>query len=266
MKKIIYLLAISLAFVNFSCASIGKLFGLSCNCPNCKDGVCACATCNGKSPVIYTGGIAQQQGSASLTEEQARRRAMLDSLENLDFTIEDYDIPDVEDRVRKPYIWDDEEVIDAPVDSLQSFFKVTSLGSDIQFIHKEINADVTNNDIYFYFTMKDGVPGPLHLVVHYYADDPIEFHTLKIYIDGFNYEFKPVNIKRETQGKFYIERFDNEFKNENRDVATALAKCQYAGNILLASKSVSHRIYLSEEQIKHFRDTYQLYRKLGGKL
>ena len=264
MKKLIYLLAISFVFVNYSCAAIGKLIGV-CGCSNCKNGVCSCASCDGNNPV-YTGGVAQQQVNASFNEEQAKRRAMLDSLENLDFTIVDYDIPDVEDRVRKPYVWNDEEVITAPVDSLKSLFKTTAVAGGTQYIHKEINSDVTSNDIYFYFTVNNGVPDSLHLVVHYYADDPIDFHTLKIYVDGFNYEFNPVNIKHETQGKFYIERFDNEFNHDNRDVAAALAKCKYAGNILLASKNVSHRIYLSEEQVKHFRDTYLLYRLMGGKL
>ena len=265
MKKIIYLLTFAMVFVNYSCSSLGTLFGGANGVCNCT--CAACVNCNNKHKHVLTGTeYAQLQNQqAKLTEEEAKRKAELDSLLNMDYTIVHYDVPDPNQYI--PYYWDDNELITESKDSLEALFNKSKAktGGDTEYLHKGINNSYKENDVYFYFNTKDGKPEPLRMVVHFYADDPIEFHTLKMQLDRYKYEFKPTKVNRSTEGKFYIENFDQALDSSCRDFVAGLAQCQY-GNILLLSKGVSHRIYLTEKQLKHFRDTYKLYRLMGGKL
>lgn len=263
MKNFYYLLAFTLMFVNTSCSFLAGLAGNNlCNC-TCSE----CIKCEhkvGHLPTVHY----QKQDS---TQQVANSDPELDSLLNLDFSIVHYEVPeDPTPKARIPYYWDENEEVDVQLDSLKRLFKVTKNGDITEYVHKGINTAISNNDIYFYITEKNGVLEPLRFVVHYYADDSIEFESLKFNLDGFKYEYKPTNIKRETEGKFFIERFDNAFNAKSRDIASALSKCRYVGgasNVLLHSKKgVSHRIYLTKDQVKHFLDTYNLYRKMGGTL
>ena len=265
MKKFIYLLALAMVFVNYSCASLASLFGGNgvCNC-SCA----ACVNCTGKHRHVLSGEeLAQLQlAQSTLSDQQARRKAELDSLLNMDYTIVHYDVPDP--TIHIPFSWDDNEVITESRDSLDALFNKSkaTTGGDIQYVHKGINTSYKENDVYFYFNTKDGVPQPLRMVVHFYADDPIEFNTLKMQLERFKYEFEPTKVHRSTEGQFYVENFDQALDGTCRDFVAGLAKCEF-GNILLHSKGgVSHRIYLTDKQLRHFRDTYKLYRLMGGKL
>lgn len=261
MKKFIYLLTFTIAFVNCSCSSLASLFGGQgvCNC-TCA----ACVNCTGKHHVLTDEQKAALEAQRLVqAEEDSIRQAELDSLLNMDYSIVHYDLPEVK---YEPYKWEDDEVITAPEDSLIALFNVSSKNGELEFIHKGINTNEKENDCYIYFTAnKDGVPGPLRFVVHYYADDPINFYMLKFTLGRFPYEFTPTNIKRSNDGKFYTENFDNALDVNSRDIVAGLAKCKYA-NILLVSKDVSHRLYLTDKQLERFRNTYMLYRKLGGTL
>jgi hypothetical protein len=195
-------------------------------------------------------------------EEEARRNAELDSLLNMDYTIVHYDLPDGP----TPYVWEENEEITTPIDSLEALFKKTELSNgETEYILRGINTNYKENDVYFYFTVKDGVPQPLRFVVHYYADDPVEFYTLKMKLNRFDYEYTPKKIQRSTEDIYFSERFDEALDAESRDFVSGLAHCEYA-NILLQSKKVSHRLYLTEKQLNRFRDTYKLYRLMGGTL
>jgi hypothetical protein len=261
MKKFIYLLAFSFAFVNYSCTTLANLFGGAgvCNC-TCA----ACVNCTGKHHVLTEEQKAALEAQQlKQAQEDAKRQAELDSLLNMDYTIVHYDLPEVKND---PYKWDDDEEITTPKDSLLALFNVNSKNGELEFIHKGINTNEKENDCYIYFTTdKDGVPSPLRLVVHYYADDPINFYMLKFTLGRFPYEFTPTKINRSNDGKFYTENFDNALDVNSRDIVAGLAQCKYA-NILLVSKDVSHRLYLTDKQIERFRNTYKLYRLMGGKL
>lgn len=253
MKKIIYLLTISLAFVNLSCASLfsGGDAACTCTCP-------ACLNCAHKhhSPLTYA-------NQDSIKAANALRDAELDSLLNMDYTIVHYDVSGPE-----PYKWDPDEVISTPKDNLLALFRTgtPSTGGDTEYLLKEINSSYKANDIYFYFNTKDGVPEPLRLVVHFYADDPVNFSKLNFSIDGFKYEYVPTGIKNVKEGKFYAEYFDNAMNEQSRDIVAGLAHCRNANVLLVSEKGVSHRLFLNEKQLKHFKETYELYRKMGGKL
>lgn len=253
MKKIIYLLTFSFAFVNLSCASLfsGGDAACTCTCP-------ACLNCAHKhhSPLTYA-------NQDSVKAAKAWRDAELDSLLNMDYTIIHYDVSGPE-----PYKWDPNEVINTPQEDLMALFRTgtPSTGGDTEYLLKDINSSYKANDIYFYFNTKDGVPEPLRLVVHFYADDPIKFYKLRFDLDGFQYEYEPTNIKRTTEGKFYAEGFDNAMDEKSRDFVAGLAHCEAADVLLVSERGVNHRLYLTEKQLKHFKETYELYRKMGGKL
>ena len=256
MKKSFYLLTFSLAIVNISCASLFSAANgeCSCTCPSCLN-------CAHKHHYSLTAEqIAKQD---SLKAVKALRDAELDSLLNMDYSIVHYDASGPE-----PYKWNPNEVITTPQETLMELFRIgnSTAGDDNQYILKEINTDLKVNDIYFYFNTKNGVPEPLRFVVHFYADDRINFVKMRFNLNGFVYEYEPTGIKRSNEGKYYLENFDNAMDEQSRDLVAGLAHCEYGNVLLISEQGVNHRIYFSEQQIKHFRETYQLYRKMGGKL
>lgn len=267
MKKLIYLLVSSLAFINTSCASLSNFFNGSSGACNCDCEVCRLCKNKQHAHNLSPQDQARLQALAtgqSQSQEDIKRRAEIDSLLNIDYSIVIYDIPDIKEP--EPYTWDDDEKISTPIDSLMPLFRTsTNSNGETQYIMKGINTSFKENDVYFYFKTKNGVPEPLRLVVHYFADDPVEFYDLKFEIDYFDYDFTPSNINRTKDGIYFSEQFDDEMGSESRDLAAALAHCR-AANVLLHSKKVSHRLYMTEKQLMNFRETYKLYRLMGGKL
>lgn len=257
MKKFIYLLTCSLAFVNVSCASLFQSSSKGiCNC-TCE----ACLNCHNKHHVPLTAEqIARQD---SIKAEKVKHDAELDSLLNMDYSLVHYEASEPE-----PYKWDPNEVITTSQETLLAKFNTRqpTTGGDTEYLLKNINSSVKENDIYFYFNTKDGVPEPLRLVVHYYADDPINFNKLRFNIDDFKYEYVPTGLNRSNDGKYYTENFDNAMNEASRDLVAALAHCTYANVVLVNEKGVSHRIFFNEKQLQNFRHTYELYRKMGGNL
>ncbi len=207
--------------------------------------------------------IAEQK--AQKAREDSIRKAEIEALLKEDYTIVQYVEPDPE-----PYKWEDEVEIETPIDSLKPYFATTSIteGGDTQYLHKDINSSFKENDFYFYFNTTNGVPGPMHFVAHYYADDPVEFVRLKFRIDNFNYNYTPTNIQRTRDNKYFAENFDNEMNasDDARDLVAALGQCYYSNMVLVSDTGVSHRIFFTPEQLKHFRQTYELYRLMGGKM
>jgi hypothetical protein len=255
MKKIIYLLTFSFAIVNVSCASLFSAANGECNC-TCP----ACLNCAHKHHTLTPEQLAKQD---SINAAKKWHDAELDSLLNMDYTIVHYDVSGPE-----PYKWELNEVISTPQETLMELFRTTNptTGGDTEYILKDINTNPKVNDIYCYFNTKDGVPEPLRFVVHFYADDPINFVKLRFNLDGFIYEYVPTDIKRSNEGKFYLENFDNAMNEQSRDIVAGLAHCEYADVLLISERGVNHRLYLTEQQLKHFKATYELYRKMGGTL
>lgn len=271
MKKIITLLL--LAFVSLSiCASAQEVYKpFKCEnvaCKHNKNGYCTDVR-KMKQLMKYKAEHGEQIQNTIVEqtpkdEEEAKRKAEIDSLLNIDYdTPFQFDFSDPE-----PYKWEQNEHIDASLDSLMTLFRVSTGADNVTtYIHKDINTSYKNNDFYFYFTVKDSVPGPMHFVAHYYADDPVKFHSLKFKIDQFDYIYSPTDIQNSNDGKYYAENFDNAMNktDQARDLVAALGHCSYS-NMVLVSNNVSHRIFFSEKQLQRFRATYQLYRLLGGNM
>lgn len=195
--------------------------------------------------------------------EDSIRKAEIEALLSEDYTLVQYVEPDPE-----PYKWDDDEEIETPIDSLTPHFKTIVNGEKLQYFHKDIDSSFKVNDFYFYFNTVNGVPEPLHFVGHYYADDAVEFERLSFSIDSFTYKYTPTNLQRSRDGKFFAENFDNAMNtsHEARNLVAALGHCYYANMLLVSDTGVSHRIFFNAEQMKRFRQTYELYRLMGGKL
>lgn len=196
-------------------------------------------------------------------QEDSIRKAELEALLSEDYSLVQYVESDPE-----PFKWEDDEVIETPINSLKPYFNSTVNGDHVVYLHKDIDSSFKVNDFYFYFNTVNGVPEPLHFVGHYYADDAVEFERLRFSIDTFTYKYTPTNLKRSREGKFFAENFDNVMNtsDEARDLVAALAHCSYANMLLVSDTGVSHRIFFTAEQLQRFRQTYELFRHMGGKL
>lgn len=261
MKKIIFLLTLPLALINVSCAILGH---------HSANGICTCTceACRNCLHKLSPEQLAHYQASQdSLSAEEARKRAELDSLLNMDYTIVHYEIETPQEP--QPFKWEPEEVIDADINVLSPLFRTHNVNQSsgyAEYVYKNVNTSFKDNDTYFYFTTVNGVAQSLHFVVHFYADDPVNFVSLRISADNFKYEFTPTNITHTRDGAFYVENFDNVVDAKSKDVVAALAHCSYANMVMVSDGGVNHRIFFTPENLKRFRDTYNLFRLMGGKI
>ncbi len=255
MKKSIYLLTILLSFVNCSCASLFSSASGVCNC-TCE----VCKDCKNKHKhLLSPEELAQYEAAQEAkSAEEARRQAELDSLLNMDYSLVKYTIPDLE-----PYKWEDNEIIKTELNDLSPSFRI----SGNQCLYSNINTSIKHNDFYMYFdTNNEGSADALHFVVHFYADDSIDFYKMVLNADGFTYEYTPKNLNRSRDGIYYAENFDDVVGDDLKDIVAALAHCEYAHIILISNRGLNHRVVFKPEKLKQFKDTYEIFRLMGGKI
>ena len=257
MKKIINLFTVTLAFVTSSCALFNQTTaGGICTC-TCE----ACLSCKVHHHVLTPELQAKLDSMNSLkSDEEAKKKAELDSLLNMDYSLKQY----YYDTEVLPYSWDEVEEFDVEIDSITPLFRASNIENGVKFVNKNANTSIKKTGVHLYFTTKDGAPDQMHLVVHFYADDGVNFYKLRLYADNFTFEYTPTNIVRSRDGVFYVENFDNVVDDKSKDFVAALAKCDVANLILVSDGGVSHRLVLKPDQLKQLRTTYQFYRMLGG--
>ena len=63
-----------------------------------------------------------------------------------------------------------------------------------------------------------------------------------------------------------MENFDEEISPEARHLVAALAHCKKANVVLVSSSGVNHRLFFREKDLRHFKQVFEAYRALGGRL
>ena len=96
--------------------------------------------------------------------------------------------------------------------------------------------------------------------------DYLLFSPTEILVDGFPYEFTPKKVNYSKDGRFFMENFDEELGHADRDLAYALAHCKKANVVLVSSSGVNHRLFFREKDLRHFKQVFEAYRALGGRL
>ena len=220
---------------NGSCACCGEV----CNC-------CDKALCRGTSLSIPAG--ADGDGKDLM-------RALL----NKSYDIVEYDFtPDVP----KAMVWIDEPVTEQKDDLMK---EMNQNGSRV--MPRSASMAQTDNDMYFYFTQGIDKPERLRFRIQYYADDPLEYSSIKFLIDGFDYEYVPGKTNRGREGKrMYWENSDEPLKASDKDLVYALSHCNWARATIVGDHGVNHVRMLSDAQLKAFYNTLKLYLLLGGEL
>lgn len=183
-------------------------------------------------------------------------KTLMNELLSKDYTkIENY-LPEEPKRM----VWVDDTIKEAEQDLVPYFSDNNS-----RMMPKGVTMDDTHNAVYIYFDENsDGTPQPLRFRIQYYADDPLKYYEAIFNIDGFEYRFKPTNFKRGQIKKMYWENSDDELTADDKDLVYALAHCQWAQLKLLGADAMNHVKTLTDEQIKDFYRTLQLYRLKGG--
>lgn len=225
-----------------SCAS---LFGNP-NCHCTHPGACVC--CDQPQALRVVGHQPVQKDSID--------KSFLQELLNKDYSLKQY-LPEEPQRMT----WVDDSIAETQ-DELMQYLKVSSGWV----MPRSVTTDNTENAIFFYFTERpDGTPDQLRIRVQYYADDPLRFQQLHFIIDGFDYYFKPSNFNRgKGKGVMIWENSDDPLTEDDKDLAYALAHCQWTQLKLIGSDGMMHNKMMSDSQLKDFYRVLQLYRLKGG--
>ena len=211
-------------------------------------------------------GTQQQQQKAERTpEEEERFRELMKS------DVSKYDLVQYVDTIAR-HKWVDDEISDTEED-LMEFVKHRGQ----RYMPASASMDHSENAAYLYFDENiDGTPGPLHLRIQYYADDPLRYNDIDFQIDYMpttaddrkcTYNLHPENIDRGNSGKMYWETSDNIMKSkDDKDLLYALAHCNWALLTFKTSKSdnINQTRRLTDDQLRDFYVMLQLFRLKGG--
>ena len=188
-------------------------------------------------------------------------KSFLQEILNKDYSIKEYDFEP------KRMVWVDDTITETQ-ENLVPFFKAKVVEGYNSILPVNTIIDNTVNDIILYFTDgPDNVPSALRLRIQYYADDPLNYNDMVFTIDGFDYKFHPVNIKRGHGEDIMIwEQSDDVLKSADKDLVYALSHCQYWAQVKLhGSDGMNHVKLISKEQLLDFKRTVQLFLLRGGK-
>ena len=178
-----------------------------------------------------------------------------------DYSIKQYDFEP------KRMVWKDDSITTSQ-ESLVPFFKSTNIRGNKSILPMQaMVTDHNNNDLYLYFT-EDAKQQPLELRLRlqYYADDPLEYNHMVFQIDGFDYEFTPLNIARgQGEGINIWEQSDDPLRTTDKDLVYAMSHCEHWAQVKLnGADGMTHVKLISKDQIESFKRTVQLYLLRGG--
>ena len=221
-------------------------------------------TCTHKGPCICCNMPVNPDGTLMMTapviEQQTLNtdKALLDSLLNADYSLEQIY---VEPEAPKAFAWVDDSIT-VTIDELLPYFAI----SNGRYTPRGVSFDNSDNEFFVYFEESpEGIVGPLHLRVQYYADDPLYFNELMVIVEGWEYHFTPATTpQRGKSGKFYWENSDEPLKATDKDFIYALAHGSWAYLHLLGAGGMDHITPLTEKQLQDFQRTLALYRLKGG--
>ncbi len=231
--------------VTTSCAT---LFGNR-NCHCTHPGPCVCCE-TGTSPIVVPASVQQERDTAA---DDSLLSALLD--------LSKYELKSYLPEAPKRIVWRDDPVTDSP-EQLQAKVKSGNIGV----MPMGVSTDNSENAVYLHFADgPDGKPGPLHLRIQYYADDPLNYYEAVFTINGFDYHFKPGNFKRgKGKGRMIWENSDDPVTAADKDLLYALAHCDWALLKLLAPNGINHNKQLTDDQLEAFRHVLNLYLLRGG--
>lgn len=179
-----------------------------------------------------------------------------------DYSIKEYKF----DEGPKRMVWKDDTITETQ-DNLIPHFKSTTVMGQKSIVPLKTIIDNTENDVFLYFTEDaQGYPKELRMRIQYYADDPLNYNKITFMIDGFDYDFVPVNIKRgKGDGIMIWEQSDDSMLTANKDLVYALSHCQYWAQCRLQGEDgMTHVKLITKEQIVAMKRTVQLYLLRGG--
>lgn len=201
-----------------------------------------------------------------VTKHQANQQSTVDKTFLQELLNKDYSIREYKFDEPKRMTWKD-DTITTTQEELVHLFKSSNVNGSKSIV--PVNTVFSNsvNDLFMYFTEDaQGVPTALRLCVQYYADDPLNYNEIIFTIDGFDYKFKPINIKRgKGEGIMIWEQSDDELRVGDKDLVYALSHCQYWAQAKLRGvDGMVHIKSITKEQLAYFRQTLELFLLRGG--
>jgi len=217
----------------------------------------SCKTQQAAEPVAatpVTAPAAQQQQTSTAD------KSYLNDLLNKDYSLKNY-LPEEP----KPLAWVDEPVTET-VDELMPSITATKGNTGMRYMPAGVTMSKDDNATYFYFdTDANGKPGPLHMRVQYFADDPLNFNKAEYRINGFVYDLVPATVETGKQGKkMFWEYCDVPMNNMTKDIVYALSHGDWVQQRLHGADGMVHSKLLSDQQRKDFYNVLKLYQLMGG--
>lgn len=188
---------------------------------------------------------------------QALLRAQLDSLLAIEYTVEELQYGP------QPLVW-----VDEPISESVSELSETLLVTPDRVMPKDVSMELTNNDMFFYFDVVNGMPQKLRFHAQYYADDPLQIESVRFVVNGFNYFFTPSELPKTGKDgpRMYWETLDDELGAADKDMIYALSHATWSRVVFIGSEGFSHVKKFTDAQIKDFYAVLGLFLKMGGKL
>lgn len=208
------------------------------------------------SPTKKTG---RQPAPTGKTQAEQQR---LQELLNADYSLKQYVAPAPE-----PPRWREDPIETNTAQLLRHIRRESATQGQTRYLPANASMQRQDNGIYLYFDSRGNTPGPLHLRVQYYADDPLRFNNIVFTIDGFDFKYRAVAPQRgKHTGRMIWELSDQHVAAADKDLIYALSHANWVRMALIGADGIRHIKMLTPQEIQDFNNILQLYRSMGGEI
>ena len=226
----------------------------------CEDNDCSCKGCKCcEQRAVTNVHLSPESPAYQHKQESSLDKSLLNQLLSADYSLVEYKAEEP-----KPFVWIDDP-ISTQTDTLERMVVRRTFEGKQRVMPSNVTMRQNDNAIYFYFDEADSIVSKLHMRVQYYADDPLEYHKLDFFIDGFHYFFEPSVTQRGREGsKMYWELSDDPLNASHKDLIYALSHGKHCVAKFIGERGMNHVKTLSATELKEFNAILELYRAKGG--
>lgn len=161
----------------------------------------------------------------------------------------------------------EEQCAKGPVSDIpETVRKSTDEQSGITWYRDQSAPERVNQDAFYLYAGKKGCDVWLRLRIQYLGDKPLNIARIVINADDKTFEFTDPHFKRDTDGKFTWQWFDEKVTTDYLVMLFTVAGAKSAGLRFIGANRAEERTIILQAEKEALKTALSVYTALGGKL